>query len=202
MTRTKKITLSVLAVFAIGQFAGATTTYAFGPEGGYKGMSKHGAGMHKGMHGGKKMFKKLDADKDGIVTRQEAEDGRDKHFTKMDKDKDGIVSVAEIDGMIEKRLRRMQVRMRYKMLAKLDSNGDGQIDKEEFDEKTQSMFERADANGDGEITRKEARKMHRGRGMKRYGYGHRKYRGHGYYKQGNQKQGHHKQGYQKQKQSN
>lgn len=183
MTRTKKITLSVIAIVALG----ATTAYAFGPERGGKGMWGHGGGMHKGMRGGKKLFKKLDTDKDGIVTRQEAEAGRDKQFAKMDQNSDGVVSVAEIDAIIEKRMRRMQIRMRYKMLGKMDSNGDGQVAKAEFDKKAMAMFERADRDGDGQVTRKEARRMHRGRGMRHRGYGHHMKHGKGGYMQGNKK---------------
>lgn len=132
----------------------ASSAFAFGQEG-------HGGGMGGpfGRHAGKNIFKKLDLNKDGVITRQEAEQARADRFTKMDADGDGTVTVAEIDQAIEKKMRRMKVRLRYKLLSKLDSDGDGQITKQEFDSKPMRLFDRADKNGDGEVTKQEARQM-------------------------------------------
>ena len=172
MTRNKKIALAVIATLA----AGTTAAFAFGSGGHHRmGMGMHhgmgGHGMGMGMRKGKMMFKKLDADKDGVITRAEAQAARDARFAKMDADGDGdgTVTVAEIDKIIEKRLRRMQVRMRYKMLSRMDTNGDGQIGKDEFTKRPMRMFDRADANGDDKVTRQEAKRMmKRGRHFMRH----------------------------------
>lgn len=163
----RKITLTLAAVTALALSGGA----AFAEGGHYK---HHGSGMHKGgmhhggMHrGGMRLFNKLDADKNGVVTRAEAEQARADRFAKLDANGDGTITVAEIDKAIEKKLRRMQVRMRYKMLSRLDTNGDGQVTNEEFTARPMRLFNRVDRNGDGEVTREEAKKMMRH--MRRHG---------------------------------
>ena len=150
-----------IAAFSTALIIGATSSFAFGSH-----------GNHKMGGPGKNIFKKLDLNKDGVITRQEAQEARAQRFGKIDADGDGTVTVAEIDKAIEKKLRRMQVRLRYKMLSRLDSDGDGQVTKEEFDAKPMRFFDRADRNGDGQVTKQEARQMkQRGRkymrGMKR-----------------------------------
>jgi len=144
---------SIIAAGAV-VLIGASSAYAFGPEGHNGGM-----GGPFGRHAGKNIFKKLDLNKDGVITRKEAEQARDNRFAKMDADGDGTVTVAEIDKAIEKKLRRMQVRLRYKLLSKFDTDGDGQVTKQEFNAKPMRLFDRADKNGDGEVTKQEARQM-------------------------------------------
>ena len=144
----------IITIASTALLLGATSVYASGSEG-------HGSGMggSYGHKGGKNIFKKLDLNKDGVITRQEAEQARANRFTKMDADGDGTITISEIDQAIEKKMRRMKVRLRYKLLSKLDSDGDGKITKEEFDSKPMRLFDRADKNGDGKVTKQEARQM-------------------------------------------
>jgi len=164
MSTKKTIALTVLATLAIG----ATTAYAFGPSHQRYGMG-FGPGNHMGFGKGKEIFKKLDTNKDGIITRQEAEAARTERFKKADADNNGTVTAQEIDKVLEERLQRMKVRLRYKMLSRLDRNGDGEISQQEFDSKSMRLFEMADTNGDDKVTRQEAQQLRqRGRGFMRH----------------------------------
>ena len=50
----------------------------------------------------KHMWKKMDADEDGHVSRQEFIDAHERKFKKMDADSDGMISKAEKKSMEEK----------------------------------------------------------------------------------------------------
>lgn len=163
MSTKKTIALTVLATLAIG----ATTAFAFGPSHQRHGMG-FGPGNHMGFGKGKEIFKKLDTNKDGVITRQEAEAVRAERFKKADADNNGTVTAAEIDKVVENRLQRMKVRLRYKMLSRLDKNGDGEISQQEFSKKSMRLFDMADTNGDDKVTRQEAQQLRqRGRGFMR-----------------------------------
>ncbi len=119
-------------------------------------------------------FAKMDADGDGFLTREEVRKAREARFAKYDANGDGKAEISEIDAAIMKRLEKRKVKIRYRILGKLDANGDGVIDKEEYLNARMRMFDRADRNGDGKIDRREAamfaRKMHaRGMGGGKWG---------------------------------
>ena len=135
------------------------------------GMMNMGGGMMKGgMFSGRMMMQKFDSNGDGVITREEAMAARDKMFTESDTDKNGSLNAAEIDAAIAKRMQRMMVRMRYRMLGKVDANGDGVISKDEMETMAKNRFAMADKNGDGKITRDEIGRM--GMGMRGRGMGH------------------------------
>ncbi|MFM7028391.1 MAG: EF-hand domain-containing protein [Chakrabartia sp.] len=99
-------------------------------------------------------FAEMDANKDGVVTREEAEAARlamhkamaDKMFDMMDADKDGSISRAEFaahhQGMGAGHER---------------GHGDGATPGAPAEARGNRMFERADANKDGKVTLAEAR---------------------------------------------
>ncbi|QVM84969.1 EF-hand domain-containing protein [Novosphingobium decolorationis] len=66
----------------------------------------------------------MDADKDGIVTRAEAQAAAEAMFTRMDVNKDGKIDAADREAR--------QTARRTAMFEKLDTNGDGSISKDEF----------------------------------------------------------------------
>lgn len=121
----------------------------------------------------KEHFTQVDANKDGVITKEEARafharhraEMRDKMFAMLDTDKSGQISREEFsarpndkDGherdMHGMRGHRM---MRGGMFAKADGNGDGKITLSEATGKALEMFDRADANKDGTVTPEERR---------------------------------------------
>ena len=149
----KKITIALITSATI-LAAGAGTVYAFGGHGGFGG--KWGGMMH---HGPMHLFNKADANKDGVVTRQEAMQMRANRFDKFDADKNGTVTIDELDAGIEKRLARLKAKIRYGILARFDRDGNGEITAAEFKNHPIRIFDHADANGDGKVTRAEAAQM-------------------------------------------
>ncbi|HHK74112.1 MAG TPA: hypothetical protein ENJ57_02985 [Rhizobiales bacterium] len=181
----KKTTLALMATAIV--FGTASLAYAFGNGPGFPGgpgpmMSGPGAGgqMMRGqmMRGSmmrppfmaERFFEKADANKDGVITRKEAEAVKSALFAKFDTNGDGVVNAAEIDKGLEDRLNQIRIKMRYMLLARLDANGDGQVSKEEFDKPGLRRFDRADLDHDGKVTRQEMQAM----GARARGFMHRR----------------------------
>jgi hypothetical protein len=72
---------------------------------------------------------------------------------KLDKNKDGIVTREEVGG--SQRPARPQGSQRQPNLSDLDKDGDGKISKDEAPERMKERFDRIDQNGDGFIDAKE-----------------------------------------------
>ncbi|MCJ2188887.1 EF-hand domain-containing protein [Novosphingobium beihaiensis] len=66
----------------------------------------------------------MDANKDGLITRDEAQKAAEGMFTRLDFNKDGKIDQADRDARHAQR--------RGAMFAKIDTNGDGSISKDEF----------------------------------------------------------------------
>lgn len=108
----------------------------------------------------------------GPQTRAEVEAKVKEHFAKVDSNKDGAITKEEADAF--KTARRTE--MRGRMFAMMDADKNGQISREEFDAhradgmghgrhmggmhgrhgSMSGLFARADANGDGKVTLAEA----------------------------------------------
>ena len=134
-------------------------------------------------------FAKLDANKDGFVTKDEAAAGRSaihermaEHmkdrassmFDRMDADHDGNISRAEFDSahaamadrMDGKRtaihsMRGMHEGMAEHMFAAADSNNDGRVSVQEATAAAAAHFDKIDANHDGTATPEEMRAAHK-----------------------------------------
>ena len=150
MTRTGRI---LIAFSALGMLGGAAVLAHAGPHG--EGM-KGPAMMNPG-----RIFSRLDANHDGVVTKEEAQKAPMMRFAKLDADGDGKATVAEIDAAIKKRLERRIPAIRYRLLARLDANGDGIVSSDEVKQKRMRLFARADRNGDGKVTKEEAAMLRR-----------------------------------------
>lgn len=166
-TKTTLILLTAGALIA-GTAAVSAKGFGYGP-GGCWGKGGPGWGGGPAMM----MFKRADANNDGVITRDEAQALRDSTFASFDTDKNGTVNVGEIDTGLTTKFEQMKIRARYRLLSRFDANGDGQISKEEFSQNALTRFDRADVNNDGKVTRDEianTRMMkQRGMGMRRGG---------------------------------
>ncbi len=107
------------------------------------------------------MFERLDLNKDGEITREEADGAREARFKEADSNGDGLLSQEEMTAAREARSAERQQRR----FEKLDTNKDGLLSQEEMaagprGERHAGMFDRVDTNEDGKITREEAEAMH------------------------------------------
>lgn len=178
-TSTKAILIAGAALLvgggiAVAQDAGRWTQQ--GP-GGYMNAEwgwGPGYGRHHGRRGGPRramrMFKRLDADGDGEVTREEALRLIDRPFGRVDTNKDGEITADEIDAELQRRLERMRARA----LDRFDIDGDGKITRAEVESPVSKRFALVDRNDDGKVTEDEARRAMRGMhgfGPRGWGYG-------------------------------
>ena len=126
-----------------------------------------------GHRGGERLFNKLDANDDGVVTREEEAAMAARRFQKLDADGDGSITAEELKSKhrCKKRSWWQQGKRRKchhghggkrhgRLIERLDANGDGMLSAEEFAVKGAQMFERADVDGNGRVTREEMRAAH------------------------------------------
>lgn len=137
-------------------FAGALAAAAF-------------ASPEHGGHGA--MMEKLDANKDGAISRAEADAAKAERFARVDANKDGAVTQDEMRAHHEARKAEHAAKRAGRMgehFAKMDKNGDGRLTQDEFGGAGR-MFEHLDSNKDGSISADERAKMREHRRMKRQG---------------------------------
>ncbi len=108
----------------------AIPAIAIAKEGGERGHGKRGA-----------HFERLDTDKDGKITAEEARAASPKMIERVDTNADGVITPDEAPRMFER----------------IDADGDGKITSEELGAISASRIMRADADGDGAVTREEAK---------------------------------------------
>lgn len=101
-------------------------------------------------------FDELDQNKDGFITKQEAEARQSERFAKVDADNDGKLSLAEIRQSREQR----HEEMKQKRFSMLDADNSGTVSPEEFSKgsaehmsrRSKGRFSRMDKNDDGVLT--------------------------------------------------
>lgn len=126
--------------------------------------------MHDQHHGDMDgmMFKKLDTNGDGVISRKEFNAFNARHFKKLDANKDGKLTPEELQGGHEQGRQGMghgdggamhgsgttHLDQRFNAA---DSNHDGGLDREEAKEMPMlsQYFDEVDANKDGKVTRQE-----------------------------------------------
>ncbi len=129
-------------------------------------------------------FARVDANKDGFVTKAEMEaarsalheraekrmgDNADAMFDRIDSNKDGSISRAEFDAAHQAFAQhRGHGGMRFHgaaigahVFAMADANNDGRVSLQEATAAAAAHFDKADANHDGTLTRDEMRAAHK-----------------------------------------
>jgi Ca2+-binding EF-hand superfamily protein len=168
-TRTLKqfIAASAVLLVAGGAFAQANTPApSGGPQGGMPMHRMGGPGEHRG---GDWMFKSMDTDKDGTISKAEW----DALFNKIDTNHDGKLDKTEMEAyhkaMWEQRRAEMKAEFEAKFKA-ADKNNDGALTRDEFKAAFPRManrFDEFDTNHDGKVTMSEMeatmQKMHKER---------------------------------------
>jgi Ca2+-binding EF-hand superfamily protein len=107
-----------------------------------------GAGGH-----GERMLQRLDLNQDGAITLDEASAVRAVRFLHWDSDGDDAITEAEMLTAAQARMARRIA----KMFARMDRNGDGRVERAEFDDHGAARFARLDTDGDGRVSREEIR---------------------------------------------
>jgi Ca2+-binding EF-hand superfamily protein len=115
-----------------------------------------GAGGH-----GERMLQRLDLNQDGAITLDEASAVRAVRFLHWDSDGDNAITEAEMLTAAQARMARRIA----KMFARMDRNGDGRVERSEFDDHGAARFARLDTDGDGRVSGEEIRaRPHQRRG--------------------------------------
>lgn len=98
-----------------------------------------------------RLLRDADANKDGVVTLDEALAAADQRFAGLDRNKDGVIDKADGDA-----LRAETVDYRVKrFIHYFGADADGKVTKEQFAAKAKERFARMDLNNDGTISRDE-----------------------------------------------
>jgi len=114
-------------------------------------------------HGGyaEKMFKEMDANNDGVVTKKEFDAFHNKMFKEMDANGDGKITREEMEAMHKKMAGQTQERFKQRF-DEADANHDGALSKEEAQKMPMvaQHFDEIDANHDGKVTMDEIKAAH------------------------------------------
>ncbi|MBB5208953.1 hypothetical protein [Chiayiivirga flava] len=116
-------------------------------------------------------FAEMDTDKDGRISQAEHTVGADKMFAKLDADNNGSVTAAEMDAAHAKWSDKNTAKADHAghgksmssadKIAKIDSDGDGELTSAEHAEGAKDMFAKMDTDRDGNLTKDELEAGHR-----------------------------------------
>jgi hypothetical protein len=98
-------------------------------------------------------FGPADADRDGVVTRDEFMQYRDANFARLDRNGDGVVSPADFPRLAS--FKPNAFARLTDALGGADHNGDGAISRAELAQASPVIFDRADADRDHRVTKAE-----------------------------------------------
>jgi Ca2+-binding EF-hand superfamily protein len=144
--KNRKRNIIIIAAAGAALLAASGAVYAHGDRG--KG------GFHRGHRAAmESMIERLDANKDGAITREETTARRDKSLATYDADGNKTLSIKEFEGLWAEITRPRMVRA----FQRLDRDGDGQVTADELDRPLARMFARLVRDGDGKVTAEEMR---------------------------------------------
>lgn len=119
---------------------------------GGRGARPTGGATHGGMMGGGlQRLIAADANKDGIITREEVLAEAGKRFVELDRNKDGVVDKADHDAM-RKEMTDYRVR---RFLHEHGAGTDGKLTREQFQKSAKERFAERDINNDGRVDRQD-----------------------------------------------
>jgi Ca2+-binding EF-hand superfamily protein len=142
-------------------FVTADELKAFGDKMHAEWAKKHGDQASNGQpdankkHGdfSQRILQRVDADKDGKISKAEFDAEGSKLFARLDDNGDGKIAENEMP-------QRHWARFGGQMFDRMDADKDGKVTKAEFQAAGDKMFQRMDKNGDGIIEKDEMQKPH------------------------------------------
>lgn len=150
MSAAKKTSIAALAL--LGALIGSAALAEKGGMGMGDGMGGQGRGAMLDQ-----MFDTLDADKDGKVTYAEMEAHRKAEFEAADTNKDGALSAEELSAHQQARMQERMAERAQMMLDNMDNDGNGSLSLDEMEEGPgMRHFARLDTDNDGAISKEEA----------------------------------------------
>ncbi|MBY4898988.1 EF-hand domain-containing protein [Cupriavidus sp. AU9028] len=156
---------------APAQQAAPTQAAPHHKEGGHRGEHRHRGHHHHHHAAGMMWMNSVDTDRDGAVSKAEA----DAIFARIDANKDGKLDREEMRAYqkAQHEQHRAQMRERFEASYKAaDKNGDGALTREEAQSGMPGLakrFDRVDADKDGKVTRDEIGNAMRQAHAKRHG---------------------------------
>jgi len=93
-------------------------------------FAEHNGKHHYGHKGKDRMWERVDANKDGFVTREESLAANEQMFNKLDTNKDGKISKEERDAHFAEKKAKWEAKKK-EMISKYDADKDGKLSKEE-----------------------------------------------------------------------
>lgn len=102
------------------------------------------------------LFKRMDANGDGLVSRAEFDEFNARRFKELDADNDGKVTREEMDARVNKAMK-YGLRHFEERFSSADTNHDGVLDRVEAQAMPvmEVFFDKVDTNHDGKVTREE-----------------------------------------------
>lgn len=140
----RAVLISGVTALALALGAGVASAKGFGGKGGH--------------HGPRMNFEQVDANGDGMITKEELAAHAQARFTETDTNGDGNLSAEELAAASE----RAKEERVQKMIERRDTNNDGVLSFDEMkpsEDRTAKMFERLDTDGDGSISQAELDEM-------------------------------------------